>query len=281
MREIIDDLQDMEAFIFDLDGVVYRTHELIPNADAIINEIKDHSIKVVFNSNNSTITREMYVERLTNFGIDCEISDFYTSAYITAKEITKMKENATIYVIGEVGLREELKMLGHEVVKKPDRYEDVDFVIVGLDVHFRYSKLMIAQRCVLEGGAEFYATNDDATLPAADGLMPGAGVMVNALETCTGTPPEKVFGKPNPYGIELILRDHDLNPDKACIFGDRMETDILAGNRAGITTIAVLTGVTSGAMLEELRARSSEDGFETGLLPDLTLKSLEDVFKEM
>ncbi len=279
MRELVDDLSGIRIAIFDLDGVVYRGQTLIKNIDNIIQELKDLSIKVVYNSNNSTITRQMYVERLYGLNIPCEYSDFYTSASITAMEITKIKINSNIYVIGEIGLREELRAMGHNVIKKPSKsgYNDVDFVVVGLDVHFTYNNLAIAQRCILEGGAQFYATNADVTLPVSDGLMPGAGVMVNAVETCTGQKPITIFGKPEPHGINMILDDLKVPANKAVIFGDRAETDILAGNRAGIITAMVLTGVYSKEMVDELEKKSNS--IDINLLPDFTFNTLDEIFK--
>ena len=279
MRELVDDLSGIKLAIFDLDGVVYRGQSLIQNVDNIIQELKDLSIKVVYNSNNSTITRQMYVDRLNSLNIPCEYSDFYTSASITAMEITKIKINSNIFVIGEVGLREELKAMGHNVIKKPSKstYKDIDFVIVGLDVHFNYNNLAIAQRCILEGGAHFYATNADVTLPVSDGLMPGAGVMVNAVETCTGKKPITIFGKPEPHGINMILDEQKVPANKAVIFGDRAETDILAGNRSGIITAIVLTGVYSREMVDELEKNSKS--IDINLLPDLTFNTLDEIFK--
>ena len=279
MRELVDDLKGIKLAVFDLDGVVYRGQTLIKNVDKIIQELKDLSIKVVYNSNNSTITRQMYVERLNGLKIPCKYSDFYTSASITAMEITKIKEHSNIFVIGEIGLREELKSMGHDVIKRPSKssYDDIDFVIVGLDVHFNYNNIAIAQRCILEGHAQFYATNADVTLPVSDGLMPGAGVMVNAVETCTGKKPIKIFGKPQPHGIDMILNDLKIPASKAVIFGDRAETDILAGNRAGIITALVLTGVYSKEMVDELEKKS--DTIERSLLPDLTFNTLDDIFR--
>ncbi len=280
MRELLDDLKNIRLAIFDLDGVVYRGNTLIPNADKVINELKDLSIKVVYNSNNSTATRKTYVERLENLNIKSKITDFYTSASITSVEITKIKEKANIYVIGEIGLRQELKSLGHNIETNPTDYKDIDFVIVGLDRDFKYDKLAIAQRCILEGNAQFYATNTDSTLPVARGFKPGAGVMVNALITCTGREPIRIFGKPEPFGIELILNDANIPPEQVCIFGDRLNTDILAGNRAEIISIAVLTGVTTRDMIENIKEKviKSKD-FDTNLIPDLVIEKLTDIFK--
>ena len=121
MKELIDELKNIKLAIFDLDGVIYRGKTLIPNADKIIKELKKYSIKVVYNSNNSTITREMYVERLNSFKIPSKIADFYTSASITSAEITKLKKKAIIFIIGEIGLREELEAMGHTVLNSPSK----------------------------------------------------------------------------------------------------------------------------------------------------------------
>ena len=278
MYKLIDELKNIELVIFDLDGVIYRGETLIPKADKVIQKLRDQSIKIVFNSNNSTVTREMYVNRLKKFGIMSKKKDFYTSASITASEIKKIKENANIFVIGEKGLREELKVVGHKIINNPSNYFDIDFVIVGLDRDFNYKSLAIAQKCILEGNAQFYATNEDATLPSSHGLLPGAGAMVNALKICTGKEPVKIFGKPDPYGLELILEITGISPNKTCIFGDRLNTDILAGNRAGIITCLILTGVTTLDMINNLKKNTEK--VDKNLIPDLIMNHLDEIFKE-
>ena len=281
MRELIDQLQDIKLVIFDLDGVIYRGETLIPGANTIIQELKGHSIKVMYNSNNSTATRKAYVENLEKFRIPSEISDFYTSASITAAEITKIKKNANIFVIGEVGLREELRTLGHIIIIEPINYEDIDFVIVGFDRNITYNTLAIAQRCILEGNARFYATNADSTYPVADGLKPGAGTMVSALATCVGKKPLKIFGKPEPFGIQMMLKDTQIPAKNACIIGDRLNTDILAGNRAEIKTIAVLTGVTTREMIEDVKNQSQiSNEFDEKLIPNIIIANLNEIFKK-
>jgi len=279
MRKLTEEFKGIRLTIFDLDGVIYRGNSLIPNSDKVINDLKENSIKVVYNSNNSTATRQMYVDRLKGFNIKSEITDFYTSASITAGEITKLKQNATVFVIGEIGLREELKMRGHTVVNVGAEYNEVDYVIVGLDSNFNYKKLTFAQNCILQGNAQFYATNADSTLPIAGGLLPGAGVMVNAVQTCTNQKPIKIFGKPNPFGIIAILKDTNTPPNKAVIFGDRLNTDILAGNRAKIYTVLVLTGVTKKSDVIKTREEFIRfPDIDKNLNPDLIINSLENIF---
>ncbi len=101
--------------------------------------------------------------------------------------------------------------------------------------------------------------------------------MVNSLITCTGQNPIRIFGKPEPFGIKTILNYTQIPPDQACIFGDRLNTDILAGNRAGILSIAVLTGVTTREMIERLKDK--EEGFDKNLIPDLVINNLSEIFQ--
>ena len=275
MLKLIQELDGIKLVIFDLDGVIYRGNSLINGVKQVIKDLKDLSIKVVYNSNNSTATRKDYVDRLKGFEIDCSIEDFYTSASIASTEITKLKPNSKIFIIGESGLQKELEARGHKIITEESRYLEVDFVVVGLDRNFTYQKLAIAQRCLLDGKARFYATNSDVTLPASTGLLPGAGVMVNAVQICTGIMPEKVFGKPNPEGIELILQERNIAKEQAVIFGDRLDTDIVAGNRANIFTVMVLTGVTTEEMILNIK---SETNANSDLIPGLVLNSLKEIF---
>ncbi len=278
MRELIDDLKKKKLFIFDLDGVIYRGKKLIENVNKIIKDLKEMSIKVIYNTNNSTITRKMYVDKLNKLGIESEISDFYTSASITTSEITKMKKNSKVFIIGEIGLKKELEDSGHIILKEDEEVDNVDYVVVGLDRDLTYNKLYYAQKCILEKGAEFIATNSDSTLPVEKGIKPGAGVMVNALTTCTGKYPKMIYGKPNPFGINKILEDNSLMKEYAVMIGDRLNTDILAGNSAGITTIAVLTGVTHRSEIENIRITINNAEGDKNLLPNLVLEKLDDIF---
>ncbi len=276
MSQLIDDLKDVRLAIFDLDGIVYRGNNEIPGVANIIKRLKARSIRVVFNSNNSTLTRKMYVEKLRKFQIASTIDDIFTSAYITAEEISKIKLNAQIYIIGEKGLKEELKAKNHQICEDVIEPNTIDFVIVGLDRNFNYKKLAIAQNCISQGHAQFYATNTDATLPENDIELPGAGCMVAALERCVSQKPISVFGKPSPLGIKMILEKTKIQPYNTVIFGDRLDTDIMAGNQARIKTVLVLTGVTTKENINELKEK--KDIMENNLFPNIIINSLEEIF---
>ena len=277
MSELNDDFKSMKLAIFDLDGVIYRGDDPIPGVAKVINLLQSHSIRVVFNSNNSTLTRQDYVAKLQKFGITSNIEDIFTSASITAEEISKLKSHAKIYIIGEMGLKKELQTKNHQIFDVVNDSNVIDYVIVGLDRNFDYQKLAIAQNLISQGISQFYATNADATLPDEDKELPGAGCMVAALQTCTSQKPIRIFGKPSPLGINMILEKTGVQKENAAIFGDRLDTDILAGNHAKIKTVLVLTGVTTSKQVKELE--NNAQNINKDLIPEIIINSLEEVFK--
>jgi 4-nitrophenyl phosphatase len=152
---------------------------------------------------------------------------------------------ARVRIVGEAGLRQAAEEEGLSVVD--DGEAASDWVIAGLDRAFNYQKLAGATRAIM-AGARFVATNADALLPIEGGLfVPGAGTMIAAIQTATGVQPV-VVGKPEPGLFEHGLRRlGGLSPDQAAMVGDRLDTDVVGGRRAGLRTILVLSGVTTPA----------------------------------
>ena len=140
-----------------------------------------------------------------------------------------------------------------------------DLVVVGWDRKVTYNKLRTAM-VLIRNGAKFYATNDDASFPAPNNqLWPGTGAIVAFLSTALNKKPEKIFGKPDPDGILSILKKYNISPNEAVLIGDRLNTDILGGNRAGIVTIAVETGINNRQDLENTPQEQHPNYFFTNL----------------
>jgi len=129
--------------------------------------------------------------------------------------------------------------------------DSAEIVVVGLDRTLDYKKLSIGYRAIMKG-AEFIATNTDATYPVEDGFLPGAGVMVAAIERCTGKKPV-VVGKPESYFAELVIKENSLDKEKIIFVGDRLETDIQFAKRSGIKSVLVLTGVSRKEDIKEIK----------------------------
>lgn len=232
------------TYVFDLDGVIYRGTEPQPSARETVLALRDRGHIIRFYTNNSSQSRQSYSVKLESMGIPTPPDHIMTSSYATALYlIEKNAVGKTVYQIGEIGITEELEAVGMRVVKNGAESEShIDFVVVGIDRDFHYQKLAIAQKAI-NNGAKFIATNEDPTFPIEGGaIMPGGGSLVAAVRTATSVQPF-VIGKPQTYAFNKILELTGSIPGRSVMVGDRLDTDILVGNRAGAYTVLVLTGV--------------------------------------
>jgi len=255
-----------QIYVFDLDGVVYRGSELMPHSVDIIASLRRSSALVRFFTNNSMLSRQAYVERLAAMGIQASVDDIMTSSYATALYLKEHNAaGKTVYKIGEQGISDELSAVGVRVISGDDEPGcKVDYVVVGVDRNFNYRKLARAMSAILSG-AEFIATNADATFPMeGDGLLPGGGCMVAAVATAVGREPI-LIGKPQTYALKKIIELAGGSPETTAMVGDRLDTDVQVANRAGAHSVLVLTGVTSA---EDAAAASGD------LRPDRIINDL-------
>jgi HAD superfamily hydrolase (TIGR01457 family) len=246
-------MERIKLLIFDLDGVIYRGNTLLPGAKETIQELRNRGKYIAFLTNNSTQTRYQYKKKLSRLGIKTNISEIFTSAWGTARFL-KNKGARKAFVIGEEGLKKELRWAGIEVTFLPQN--DVDFVVVGLDRRFNYKKLCNAFEAVKKG-AKFIATNMDYTFPLEDKIVPGGGAIVASLRWALNMEPV-IIGKPSLFLLELIINHYGVNKEQSVIVGDRLDTDIEMGKRAGMKTVLVLTGITSREEVESYPIKPDE-----------------------
>ena len=235
--------EHIRGVVLDMDGVLFRGNQALPGAPQAVRRLRQQGRTVSFVTNNSVRHRRDHCAVLRRLGFEAAEDEVVGSAYATALYLQTRRPGGIgrVFIIGEAGLAEELRGAGAEVV---DTADDVDFVVVGMDRQFTYEKLATAQQAVLSG-AQFIATNADPVFPVETGLRPGGGTMVAALQTCVRRPPDAIVGKPQPLALELILGQMGLPASQAAMVGDQLGTDIVAGNRAGMTTVLVLTGVST------------------------------------
>lgn len=240
----------INSIIFDIDGTIYLGGQPINGVPDALKELRSQGKKVFFLSNAATRSREDQTEKLNQMGIQADVSEVYNSAYAIADYVARNIPEKTVYVIGEGGVQDELRKKGITVLDD----EKADVVAVGLDRTFTWDKLAIANRAIREG-AVFLATNLDPVYPDKTGLYPGCGSLVAAVESASGKKPDAVVGKPNPYMLEEIAKDHNLKKDGMIMVGDRYETDILAAKNFGIKSVAVLTGVLKKSEIDNLEKK--------------------------
>ena len=231
-------LEQIRHILADMDGVIYRGDEPLPGATAFVRWLDRQGIGLLYITNNSTRTPQQYVEKLARMDILAQEEQILTSSLATRAYLeAQSAPGSSMYLIGEHGLKEALFGDGHFI---PEETEP-DYVVVGLDSHLSYEKLRRATLAIRRG-ARFIGSNPDRTFPSPKGIVPGAGTILAALEASTDVPPT-VIGKPERWMMEEAIRRLGADPTTTAILGDRLETDILGGQRLGLTTLMVLTGV--------------------------------------
>ncbi|MCK5429244.1 MAG: HAD-IIA family hydrolase, partial [Anaerolineales bacterium] len=234
----------------------------IPGAPQIIADLKARGCGVVFLSNKPLQPRGVYAEKLTRLGIPTSSDDVINSSLVLAQYLVREMADATVFVIGEQPLVDEIAAAGLAISDNPG---EIDVVIASFDRTFDYRKLNIGYQA-LRLGARFFATNADRTCPVEGGQIPDAAAVIGALEGCSGRKVELVAGKPSAMIVAMTLERLALQAGDCLMVGDRLETDMLMGNKAGISTALVLTGVTQRDDIAFSQAR-----------PDFILESIADI----
>jgi HAD superfamily hydrolase (TIGR01450 family) len=199
--------------------------------------LRQAGIGVVFATNNATRTPEQAAGKLNDLGFDATAEQVVTSAVAAADMIAP---GTRCLVVGADGLRDALHARGCVLVDDPAQAQAV---VTGLDRDVTYDKLLRATRALL-AGARFVASNADGTFPDVDGISPGAGMIMAALEATSGVRAE-IAGKPEPALFESAAARLPDGP--LLMVGDRLETDVYGAAALGWDTALVLTGVTDAA----------------------------------
>ncbi len=262
MQNNIDKLRPIENLIIDMDGVLYRGDEAIPGLKEFFAFLRGRPVDFILATNNSTRTARQYVDKLARMGVEVAPSEILTSAQATAIYLETLAPPGTkVYVIGEEGLEAAVRERGYIISR-----DGAEFVVVGMDRGFTYDKLKVAT-LLIRGGARFIGSNPDKTLPTEAGFIPGAGAMLAALEASTGVAPT-IVGKPERTIFELALAKLGGSREDTAVIGDRLDTDILGGYNAGLTTILVLSGATT---------RQGVDS--ASIKPDLVFEDIQHLYK--
>lgn len=238
-------LHDLRALVIDADGVLWRGRQPLPGVPEFFDFLHTRQIPYIIATNNSARPEADVVERLARVGVSIEESRVLTSSQATALMLPRLVPHARRgLVIGSEWLTTVLARAGYQIVE-----HDADVVVVGIDWNLTYEKLKRATR-EIRRGARFIGTNADPTYPAEDGIVPGTGAIIAALQAASETAPI-LIGKPERTMFDLAVEKMGVAPECTATLGDRLETDIEGGHRAGLKSILVLTGITTRAMLAQ------------------------------
>lgn len=260
-------IDQFDAFLFDCDGVLWTGDHLFEGVTETLSMLRAKGKRTVFVTNNSTKSREEYLQKFKKLGIPSNVEDIFGSAYSSAiyvSRIMKLPEGKRkVFVVGEAGIENELRTEGVSFIggtdpslrrdMTPEDWNgiadgslldpEVGVVLCGLDFHINYLKLSIAFH-YLRRGAVFLATNTDSTFPMNHNFFPGAGsISIPLINMLGGTRP-LALGKPSQAMMDAVEGKFQLDRARTCMVGDRLDTDIKFGVEGGLGgTLAVLTGV--------------------------------------
>lgn len=256
-----------DNFMIDLDGVVYVGDKPTPGAGETIATLRSLGKSLVFLTNDPRGSSREYSEKLRKMEIIVIPQNVITSSMAIAYHIRDHYElnGKTAYVVGSEALKEEIRGIGLNLVEG-DEAKRADFVVIGGHPQLRYDEIKISALAV-RNGAHLFGTNRDPVYPTDEGLVPGTGALLAAIEVASG---KKAItaGKPEPIMFEAGKK---LLPsqDRIAVIGDSLFSDIIGGKRAGIATILVLTGSTKRSDLSKAE-----------ITPDYVINDLRGLLRE-
>ena len=245
------------AFLVDLDGVIYVQEKLIPGAIEAIHYIQQKKIPHRFVTNTTSHSRKQLTQRLTQVGIELKPEHLFT-APVAAAEYLRALGNARCYFFTNHNIVEEFGRLEREESKP------THVVIGDVGDGFTYESMNRVFNMV-HNGAEIIALQRNRFWITTEGLKLDAGAFIAALEYATGKE-ASVFGKPSAAFFQQACASLGVRPSEVMMIGDDLKADIEGASAAGLQTLFVRTGKDKNSSLKELREQ-----------PDIVMASIADL----
>lgn len=235
-------LDGVDLLLADLDGVVYTGPSALPYAVESINRAQS-TIRVGYLTNNASRTDAAVAAHLTELGLRVAPEDVVTSPQAAMVLLAGLvPSGSTILVVGGDGLVDELHKAGFVVTRSAE--DSPAAVVQGFAPEVGWAHLAEAAFALQKRDdtdeIPWVATNTDWTIPQARGIAPGNGTLVSAVHTAVGRLPI-VAGKPERAIFDAAVAR--FGASSPLFIGDRLDTDILGANRAGMPSALVMTGI--------------------------------------
>ncbi|XP_067865611.1 pyridoxal phosphate phosphatase [Heterodontus francisci] len=275
-------LAAIDSFLLDCDGVVWNGERAVSGAAELLSRLQALGKRLYLVSNNGSRSGAGLLDKCGRLGLQLRPQQLFSSARCSALYLRRARPGGRVYVLGSPGLCAELREAGLRVLGGGEEEEEepgpeVHAVLVGYDEHFSFARLAKACGYLRDPSCLFLATDPDPWHPQGGGrVIPGTGSLTAAVEVASGRKAE-VIGKPSRFMFDCIASeagDGAVDPTRALMIGDRLETDILFGANCGMRTVLALTGVSS---LEEAQANmASELPHCRRMVPDFYVDSIAD-----
>jgi glycerol 3-phosphatase-2 len=252
-----------DAFLCDLDGVMWLGHEFLPGSVETVNELVGNGKPVCFVTNNPRLSPAEQAGLLREGGVGVDETRVVTAASSLIRLARdRHGAGAPVFVVGSDSFHGQLADAGFELLA-PEEAGRAKAVLMSGHRGFDYEELKVSSMLVRDG-ADLIATSADPTMPMPDGLWPGSGAVLAAIETASGKK-GTTTGKPEPVlfetGLEMLGR-----PGRVAMIGDRVDTDIAGAQACGLDGILVTSSPNHRA---DLAASETVPDHLIGSLPDL------------
>ena len=228
----------IHGVISDLDGVLYRGSQSIPDSVKAFQTWQARGVPYAFVTNNATKSAAQFAAKLAAMGVPVSAAQVFNAISATASLMRRRWPAGTrVFAIGETPLLEELEAGGFTLSG-----ESAEIVVLGFDYALTYDKLRTAVRAALNGAA-IVVTNPDTLTPADSGFEPCVGVLAAAVTAAVPAAVPIIVGKPQPFMVEEALAYLATARSETIMIGDQIATDIVAGQSAGLRSVLVTTGL--------------------------------------
>jgi glycerol-1-phosphatase len=238
-----------DQFILDLDGCVWVGGEPTPGAVGALEEMRLAGKRLAFATNNAYESGEDLVAQLWKIGVRASLRDVVTVGGAMQHVLAETRSGRTAFVIGTAAMHRHVTDAGLRVLNGTDLASRAEVVVVAGTTDLVYDDLRRAVQAVTRG-ADLLATARDPTYPQPDGVWPGTGAVLAAVEYATGRTAE-IVGKPEPQLFHTAL--DRLGEGNTLVVGDRVGSDLAAAAAAELDAALVQS---DGSDHSEL------DGFE-------------------
>jgi HAD superfamily hydrolase (TIGR01450 family) len=240
-------LHRYENVLLDLDGCVWIGNSTTRGAAEAVSELRSAGKSVGFLTNDSRRSPEEYVRKLWSLGLQASLEEIVTAGGAIQHVLAERPRGTGTYVIGSQAIFRHVADSGQRILNGTSRIEEADVVVVAGHDELHFTELRDATQAVL-AGAEMLATDRDRSFPSENGIAPGTGAVLAALEYATSRE-ASIVGKPERQ-IFMTALDR-MEPGRTLVVGDRLDADLAGAAAAGLDGAIVLTGVTSRTEAQE------------------------------
>lgn len=238
------ELRTLRGLVIDMDGVLWQGDTPMPGLHEFFHALKQRKIKFVLATNNNTQTPEGFVQKAMKMGIEVFPEQVVTAAVATVHYLrSRYPPGSRLYVVGEAALKGLVSDAGFILADT-----DVQAVVATMDRQLTYDMLKRAT-LLIRAGADFIGPNPDPSYPTQEGIVPGGGAVLAAISAASDRQP-LIIGKPEGWMFQIAMERMQLGAEDTASLGDRLATDIVGGQRLGLKTILVLSGVTRATELQ-------------------------------